>query len=262
MPVPRSIYITPSVVPDCWARLLCFPPAGASASIFFHWADEFSKRGIEILCVQYPGRANRYSEPFASTPVEIVKPILDVWPNISLNIPIAILGHSMGALIAYELCRRLDQTSFTPPAHLFVCCTEAPDQPRSHKFDTSATDLNLFKEINQHGGGIPADLFLDPEIQEIVAPILRSDIQLVQSYSCMPNPQIRIPLSVFIGKEDNTVEVKNAFKWRRFTSSDCIVRAFRGDHFFIHNNTFETITAIQSTLIGLKHGAQSLPPPP
>ena len=109
-------------------RLFCFPYAGAGASIYRDWRLP-SEAGVQVLAVQPPGRENRREVP----PLRRIEPMLDACARELAPLadrPFAFFGHSMGALVAFELTRLLRRRGSPLPAHLFLSAHRAPDLPR------------------------------------------------------------------------------------------------------------------------------------
>jgi len=116
--------LRPRVRPGAKVRLFAFPYSGASASIFFSWAEPLP-RTIELVAVQLPGRGARLSEPSFTHMTELIDALaLAMLPF--LDRPFALFGHSLGAVIAFELTRRLRATGANLPVHLLVSGHTAP----------------------------------------------------------------------------------------------------------------------------------------
>ncbi|MFH8989994.1 thioesterase II family protein [Streptomyces sp. NPDC017940] len=92
--------------PNAGIRLLCFPHAGGSASVY-HTLSAAVAGNIEPLIVQHPGFQERLGEPFAERAEEVVAAVLAALPAPGDGTPTILFGHSMGALLAFETARRL-----------------------------------------------------------------------------------------------------------------------------------------------------------
>ena len=211
-------------------RLFCFPYAGGGDSIFRSWQQSLSDT-IEVCAVQLPGRGSRISEPSCTQINELVwatgraiAPYLDK--------PFALFGHSMGALIAFELARHLRGEYSAQPVHLFVSGRPSP-QTMSESFDLDQVDTESLE---------------DPELMELMLPILRADLALCESYSFTPQPPFRFPITAFGGLADYGVPRHCLEEWREHTTGSFVLRLFPGDHFFLDTCRLPLLEAISKEL--------------
>src|SRR5919106_1717821 len=86
-------------------RLFCFPYAGGSASIFREWPNELPAN-IQVCAIQLPGRQNRLAEKPITRISELVPALAEAF-RAHCELPFAVFGHSMGALVAFEFVRQL-----------------------------------------------------------------------------------------------------------------------------------------------------------
>jgi medium-chain acyl-[acyl-carrier-protein] hydrolase len=156
-------------------RLFCFPPAGGGASFFRDWADALPA-DVEVSAIQLPGRETRLRE----SPHARMGPLVDdlsatLRPH--LDRPFAIFGHSMGALVGFELARRLHAASAPEPALVVVAGQRAPHLPLGrelwHRLPTPRL-LDALRELN----GIPELVLDNAELRELVLPAIRADLEL------------------------------------------------------------------------------------
>lgn len=208
--------------------LFCFPYAGGGASIFRSWPAACPS--VAIRAVQLPGREQRLREPaFTEMPALIaaLAAALAPWPRA----PFAFFGHSMGALIAFELARWLQRRSAPSPVHLFVSARRAPDLPGDppiHALPDSA-----FVEKIRSLGGTPEAALQHRELMTLLLPTLRADFALVEGYRYQPGAPLPMPITVFGGLGDSLTE-DDLGGWCRQSRAACAVRWLPGDHFFMH----------------------------
>jgi len=202
---------------------------------------------VEIIPVQLPGRENRLRD----TPYDQVSPLVDtlaevLWPY--LTSPFAFFGHSMGALIAFELTRQLRRKFGIGPAHLFVSGHRAPHLhnpfPALHKLP----DPHFVHELQNRYGGIPDVILKDPELLLTFLPALRADLKMVESYAYLDDRPLDCPLSVFGGLQDTVVSQHEIAAWRHHTLGKFSVRMLLGDHFFVHKSQAHLVGAIAQDL--------------
>src|SRR5258708_5279394 len=155
---PRTGFVRPGA--ETRLRLFCFPYAGAGASVFREWAKALPSE-IEVIPVQLPGRESRIREPLLTRVGTMVEMLLGEITN--LHTPFAFFGHSMGALVCFELARRLRDGGKPSPVHLFVSARRAPqtpdEKPPLHKLE----DRDLLEELRQFNA-TPAEIFQYPAL--------------------------------------------------------------------------------------------------
>jgi acyl transferase domain-containing protein/surfactin synthase thioesterase subunit len=227
--------------PQARFRLFCFPYAGAGASIFRSWSDELPPE-IEVCPIQLPGRENRLGEsaftrltPLIQTLVPLLHPYLDI--------PFAFFGHSMGALLSFELTREIRRQNWPCPVHLFVSASRAPQIP---DFDTPLYRLPeaKFTEELRRLNSIPQKVLQDPKLMESFIPTLRSDLAVLETYFYATQEQLNCPISAFGGTQDSKVSLEQLSAWCEQTKSEFTLQMFPGDHFFLHINHQQLLQAI------------------
>jgi surfactin synthase thioesterase subunit len=227
-------------------RLFCFPYAGAGASVYRAWSD-FLPPEIEVVPVQLPGREGRVREaPFKSLAPLIEMLARDLAPR--LDVPFAFFGHSMGALIGFELARRLRAEGGPTPEHLFASGRRAPsvtdEGPPLHTLDDAAL-LEKVRELN----GTPAQILQYPELLRFWLPILRADFELCASYSgASEAATVDCPVSAFGGLEDTHISRDVLAAWGAHTRGAFSLRMFPGDHFFLHTSRQMLLRAVAEDL--------------
>jgi medium-chain acyl-[acyl-carrier-protein] hydrolase len=218
--------------PQARMRLFCFPYAGGSASTFSAWPELFPPE-IEVRAVQLPGRWNRLKEkPFHALGDLLVA--LGAILSAYLDRPYAFFGHSMGALIAFEMARVLRRSRLPQPSHLFVSSRRAP---QICDFDIVPPDLpdEQFIEGIARMSGTPSEVLDNPELMQLLLPTLRADFALCHSYKYLPEPPLSCPITVFGGRDDKESEGERLEGWRTQTTGPCILRRFSGGHFYLHS---------------------------
>jgi len=235
----------PKSNPQASYRLFCLPCAGGSALAFRHWPDDLPTE-IEVCAIQLPGRQNRLLEP----PVRHMPSLVQMLAQALLpylRLPFAFFGHSMGALIGFELARQLRRHHLPTPAHLFVASRRAPQLP-SHSLPLSdLPDAQLWRMLRQLNG-IPEDMLHHAELQQLVLPALRTDLILCETYTYTPEPPLSCPISAFGGLADWAVGTNELAAWSAQTRSAFTLRLFPGDHFFLNTTRRALIEAVSEFL--------------
>ncbi len=220
----------PSPNPKARLRLFCFPYAGGSASLYRTWAEDLPP-DVEVCPVQLPGRESRFREPCYTRLMPLVHTLGEVlWPYLTL--PYAFLGHSMGALISFELTRTLRRRGGPLPLHLFLSAHRAPQlpdrQPPIHHLPTP-----LFLEELRQLNGIPSEVLENAELMELMLPLLRADFAVAETYEYREDSPLPCPITAFGGLEDDEVNEEEVAGWREQTTSTFTMHMLPGDHFFL-----------------------------
>lgn len=214
-------------------RLFCFPYAGGGVSAFRQWGASLPD-GVEPWAVQLPGREDRMGTP----PLDRMGDVLNALvPEIipCLDRPFAFFGHSMGALVAWSLACSLQRMEAGSPARLFVSgCT--PPQVRDEtatQFHT-APDDELIERLRSWRA-TPEAVLADAELMNLLLPVIRADLAVVETYRFRAGPLLNCPVSAFGGTEDEPVGNASLPRWGELTAAGFDLRMFDGDHFFLHS---------------------------
>ena len=212
-------------------RLFCFPYAGGGAVIYRAWPEMLPPQ-IEISAAQLPGRGNRIREapytalmPLVEATCEAILPHLDR--------PFAFFGHSMGAMIAFELARHLRERGSPQPVHLFVSGRRAPQIPRAPRVRYDAPEPEFIEELRTLEG-TPPEVLDHPELMQLMLPLLRADFSVVHTYAYTPAPPLDCPITAVGGLQDEEANREHLEAWREHTSTDFKVRMLQGGHFFLN----------------------------
>jgi pyochelin biosynthetic protein PchC len=254
-------------------RLVCFPHAGGAASYFVPLARTLSGSpdaagagrggdvqpgagagpddagagagaGIEVLGLQYPGRQDRLSEPaLDSIPalVEAIVPELWGW----LDRPLALLGHSMGAIVAFEVALALEQQGVEPLA-LFASGRRAPSTWRDEHVHRGGDD-RILAEVTRLAG-TPSQLFADEDVRQMVLPALRADYKAIETYVWRPGRQLGCPVWALVGETDPLTTVHEAAAWSAHTTAPFALRTFPGSHFYFASDPSPLATFLTDKL--------------
>lgn len=234
--------------PKASLRLFCFPYAGGNAGVYRSWSQKLPDN-VEMAAIQLPGRGSRRQEQPLSSLKELVEQ-LGVALAGSLNEPFAFFGHSMGALVAFELARLLRREGRALPRHMFVSGRSAPQMNRCHPLLYNLPESELLHELKQLEG-TPPEVLEHPELMEMMLPILRADFSICDTYEYTEAAPLACPISAFGGFHDVDVPRENLEAWRDQTRSSFSLRMLPGNHFFLHTNEtlFLELLSIQLRLV-------------
>ncbi|MFH8347551.1 thioesterase II family protein [Streptomyces sp. NPDC018045] len=215
--------------PDRPRQLVCFPHAGGSAP-FYHPMSAQLSPVAEVLSVQYPGRQDRRTE---TSPSDIAAMADLVYAALRDRLgarPTAFFGHSMGAMVAFEVARRLEADG-GELTHLFASARRAPSRYRAESVHRRDDD-GIVAELKRLSGTNTA-LLGDEELLRMVLPAVRSDYTAVETYRCDPGASIKAPITALTGDNDPLTTREEAADWRLHTTGAFDVRVFPGGHFYL-----------------------------
>ncbi len=222
----------PKPNPQARLRLFCFPCAGGVASAYSAWSNNLPA-DVEVCSIQLPGRGSRLMErPFTRLPllVQTLIPILQPY----LNIPFAFFGHSMGALLCFEVARQLRRQNLPSPVHLFACSCPAPQisipSPPIHVLPDTA----FVAELRHRYNAIPQPILENNELMQLFLPSLRADFAMMGTYVYTTERPLDSPITVFGGLQDSAISYDELEAWRIQTHSSFTMQLFPGGHFFLH----------------------------
>jgi medium-chain acyl-[acyl-carrier-protein] hydrolase len=213
-------------------RLFTFPYAGGSASLFSAWSS-WLPREVAVCPVQLPGRGSRMREkPFARVD-EIVAALVRALEPL-LDLPYALFGHSMGALISFELARAVRRRNLPAPHRLFVSAFRAPHLPDPDPPMHAMPEADLIQELTVLNG-TPREVLQDRELLAFLLPMVRADAAVCETYAYAPETPLDCPITVFGGITDPKISQAELSAWPQHSRGECKLRMVPGDHFFLHN---------------------------
>lgn len=210
------------------ATLVVFPHAGGSAS-YFHALSQRLAPTLDVLIVQYPGRQDRRHEPCLTSVRALAEGVLPSLLPLP-DRPLALLGHSLGASVAFESARLLQSAGREVHA-LFASGRPGPRAHRDRGLHRAA-DGDFLQEIRRLAG-TDDRLLDDPEIVELVLPALRADYRAAECYVYHPGALLTCPIIALHGDEDDFVPDFDASDWRHETTGTFRLEQFPGGHFYV-----------------------------
>jgi medium-chain acyl-[acyl-carrier-protein] hydrolase len=212
-------------------RLFCFPYAGGGASFFRFWSSLLPDL-VEVCPVNLPGRELRIKETafaelsgLVTACAEALAPYFDK--------PFVFFGHSMGALVSFELARHLRREGGPQPLQLLVAGRRAPQRPRTTRPLHELPD-KLFTQALRQLNGTPDKVLNSTELMKLMLPTIRADFKLCESYVYLPEPPLDYRISAYGGLQDQSVTREGLEAWREQTNTSFSLSMLKGDHFFLH----------------------------
>jgi medium-chain acyl-[acyl-carrier-protein] hydrolase len=231
--------------PQARIRLFCFPYAGGGTAIFRTWAAELP-REIEVCAVRLPGREHRLMEPPFMRLTPLVKALTHALRPY-LDRPFAFFGHSMGALVCFELAHALRQDQPQGPTHLFLSARRAPQVPAPYPPIHALPDPQFVEKLRRLNG-TPEAVLREPELMEVLLPVLRADFAICETYAYAPKALLDCPIAAFGGLQDSEAGHDDLAAWRDHTRGTFSLRMLPGDHFFLHSHRTLLLQAISDEL--------------
>jgi len=225
--------VIPAPRPAAKLRLICFHYAGGGAHAYRNW-DKNLPPNIEVAAVQFPGRGVRLTEE-PLTSVDVLLPALMEGLIPALSKPFAFFGHSMGALIAFEVTRSLRSLQRSLPVHLFV---SGRGGPRERDWEVKLSKLpeeELVAELKRYGGA-PNEILENTELMRLMLPTIRADFRVCETYNYLPGEPLDCPISACGGLEDFEVKQERLETWRDETLAAFKLRMFPGGHFYLQKS--------------------------
>ncbi|HEY6804794.1 MAG TPA: thioesterase II family protein [Pyrinomonadaceae bacterium] len=239
---------SPRPNPQAQLRLFCFPYAGGSDLTFRTWPRELPP-DVEVCGVQLPGHGNRLRE----NSIDRIEPLVAALaPQLLpyLDRPFAFFGHSMGALISFEVARWLRRNHAPKPECLFVSGRPAPQIPDPERRTYDLPEPEFIEELRRLNG-TPREVLEHPELLQLMLPIIRADFGLCQNYRYQPETPLDFPIIAYGGTGDVEVSYEQLRGWHDQTSASFSQRMFEGDHFFLISAKLDLLKVLSSELEGL-----------
>lgn len=225
-------------------RLFCFPYAGGGASIFRPWVDILPPE-VEVCSIQLPGREYRVGTP-AYTRIAPLEEALAEAIVPYLDRPFAFFGHSMGALVSFELARLLHKKYQKYPEHLFLAAYRAPQLPNPN-IKIYHLPSEVFKVVLR-SEGIAEMVLQNEELMQAMLPTLRADFELCDTYEYTEEAPLACQFSLFGGLEDVRISQKDLELWPQHSSIGCSLTMLPGSHFFLHSAQDQLLAVLSREL--------------
>lgn len=221
-------------------HMFCLPHSGASAMVYSRWRRQLPA-WLEARPLELPGRGRRFGEPLLTDLQALVRQlVMDIRDE--LHQPYAIFGHSLGALLGFELTHALVERGLPEPLALFCSASAGPMVRDTREYAVAKTDTQLLQRLRELGGTSEQAL-ASPELMAMMLPVLRADFLLAGGYRYTPRRPLGVPLHVLGGRQD-TVDVEHLANWQEETTGSFSLDLFEGGHFFIQDKEPEVLRCV------------------
>lgn len=242
--------------PKAEIRLFCFAYAGGAPSIFRSWSNLLLPQ-VEACAIQLPGRENRLREKPYSNFEPLVKEITAAIMEY-MDKPYALFGHSLGAMLSFEVVRHLRREKVQKPKYLFVSGKRAVCLPNKLPLLYHLPEREFIEGLKRYNG-IPDIILQEPELMRLFLPMLRADITVNETYRYLPEAPLECPIMAFGGIKDNTVSCNEVQDWYQLTNSRFDSHFFPGGHFFLNEYKKELLQFINKELLEICGTLQPFP---
>ena len=231
-------------------RIFCFPYAGGSATLYRDWPQHLPD-DIELVGVQLPGRAFRLREP-AFTDITRLLEALETQLSPYLDqVPFVFWGHSMGALVSFELMRRFQSRGLSMPKMAIVSGRRAPQLPYDPLNVPAMSDDEFMAELRRLGG-TPDEVLDNERLMNLVLPSLRADFEILYRWHYIEGAPFSMPMKAVGGTSDGPIPRADLEAWSIHTGGDFTTKMFEGDHFYLHEAEPELLPWLKAVLAELQ----------
>lgn len=235
--------------PAAALSLFCFPYAGGAAAVFDSWSSRLTS-DVEVVAMQPPGRAERIKDPPLVSMDSMVAELLGaIGPY--LTRPFVFFGHSNGALVGFELARRMQLLGLGGLQHLIISGKRAPQLPPIVTLHAQPR-RELIESLRAYGG-VPEEILQDDDFLDLYLPTLRADLALGELHRFVPAPRLRSDATLFGGMADPLVPNADLLAWASVLDGQISHHAFPGDHFFISSEASRVLPTLDGVLNDIIH---------
>jgi surfactin synthase thioesterase subunit len=230
--------------PDATLRLFGFPHGGGGPQSFREWSRQLPE-SIELYALSLPGRGSRLQEPLMTCMDDLMPQLLQALPDL-IDKPFVFFGHSMGAMVAFELTRQLQQRGFPLPLHVFVSAHKAPHMAHGDAPMHRLPDAELVTLLRRLAL-VPEEALDSPELLNLILPPLKADYQLSETYRCSAHSRLSVPITAMGGREDTLTTENDLRHWADCTDSFAL-HLFDGDHFYTQSCQDDVLQTLDRTI--------------
>jgi surfactin synthase thioesterase subunit len=188
----------------------------------------------EVVPAFLPGRERRITEALVPSITRMAAQFVPPLLARAGTLDFALFGHSMGALVSFELALALSAAK-RPPRLLVVSGAPAPHLPRTVSATYHLPEPDFIRHVSAMGGTMTG-VFDDPNLRDLLLPILRSDFEACDTYRLEREVRLEVPVLVLGGDSDPQVLAGDLHRWQDIAGASVTVRVFPGDHFFLRDH--------------------------
>ena len=222
-----------SIMNQKTSQLFILPYAGGDYNSFKQLVSNLDS-SIEAFVIEYPGRGKRKKEPQANTFLELIDDAIDSINSLRDDaLSFAILGYSMGGVIAYEILKRKDLAGEAD--RLFIASSMSPKD--RYELFVSAGEINDEKIMNRLEllGGIDKRILENERFSKVFLKPIIEDFRLFSQY-CFEGQKEKLNINATILYSKQDIETQEVEHWEELLNGKIDYYCFDGGHFFINTN--------------------------
>ncbi len=228
---------------DQVTTLVCVPFAGAGPSFFHPWRALAGGRW-QVLAVELPGREKRILEtPYRNVTEAAVNSVDDVVAQLGERERVVLFGHSLGAVLAYELAHLLAARE-VPVGQLVVSGSPGPWTQRERRA-TGLPEHEFLARVEEFAG-FRHEALDHPEMRDLILPVLRADCEMHENYVPSTDEPLSVPICSVRGSSDGLVTAEQAQEWRKATTGEFRCVELPGDHMYLVDSADEVLGLIEA----------------
>jgi surfactin synthase thioesterase subunit len=226
--------------------LVCLPFAGAGASFFQPWQEIAGDR-LVVVPLQLPGRERRIdAEPYRDALVAADGLMPDLVKQLDGLTDVVLFGHSLGAVLAYELAHRVAAHPDLVLRRLFVSGALEPHTQRADRA-TGLPDDEFVARVSQFAG-VHHEAMEDPEMRELILPTLRADVEMHENYRPSTGDRLPAPITSLRGSEDTLVTAAEGARWSEVAGAGFEYVELPGGHMYLTESAPDLLKLIDTTV--------------
>ena len=230
---------------DAKVRLFCFHYGGGSSVSFYPWMNKVL-HSAELVAVDLPGRGRSMNKPLLHS-IDKVTTLLLEQIEYYTDKPLIFFGHSVGALICFELAKAMKAQHLRLPVHLILSGCVAPQNLYKRQRICNLSTEEFVQALKRYNG-ISHDVLNEPSLMELFLPIIKADISIIENYQYRENDPLDCNITTIAGINDRTVLLEDVKSWETQTSVACDHYMLEGDHFFIKTNLNKLLLIINQII--------------
>ncbi|MGN2273132.1 thioesterase II family protein [Priestia megaterium] len=233
-------------------KLFCFPYAGGSSSFYREW--KFNSQDIEVIPMEYPGHGRKYGELLCNNISQLTDLLLEEM-NEKYHIDslenISFFGHSMGAIVAYEIAMKLEERFDNSVEYLFLSSKSSPNHKLEH---IDFSNIHKLKQSLRKMGGTNEELMETDDFMNLFLPIIQSDLNMLLNYEETKRPKkLNSKAILLLGSEDS-VSKESMESWNQYITHIKELYILKGDHFYLNHNQDTVLKIVRNYLVNHEAG--------
>ena len=204
---------------------------------------------VEVLAAQLHRRGGMTDQSTWPTVTDLAEGISHEFHDVLLE-PYVLYGHSLGALVGFQLARRRAWQGDPAPWHLFAAAHRAPQLPRTRPAVSELPDDEMLVELARLDGA-PPEVLAVPELIGALLPAIRADLRAAERYRCRSGPRLTCPITAIGGSDDREVSAAELDAWRQQADAEFRRIKLIGDHFVVDKQPSELMAVLRDELVRL-----------